>query len=88
MPPTTRYADFWPHYVTCIDNPNRSYVPPSKKAKVILNTKFRPRFMRKLPLELREMVYSHLLGMYKDTHGGDMNNISFPSFIMPLCTNC
>ncbi|PVH88642.1 hypothetical protein DL98DRAFT_524289 [Cadophora sp. DSE1049] len=39
----------------------RSYVPPSKKVNVILNTKSRPRFMRKLPLELREIIYSHLL---------------------------
>ncbi|KAH7409164.1 hypothetical protein BKA64DRAFT_704949 [Cadophora sp. MPI-SDFR-AT-0126] len=39
----------------------RSYVPPSKKIKVILSTKSRPRFMRKLPLELREMVYKYLL---------------------------
>ncbi|KAK0110717.1 hypothetical protein ONS96_002316 [Cadophora gregata f. sp. sojae] len=39
----------------------RSHVPTSKKVKVILNTKSRPRFMRKLPLELREMIYEHLI---------------------------
>ncbi|KAH9224418.1 hypothetical protein DL95DRAFT_452184 [Leptodontidium sp. 2 PMI_412] len=40
MPPTTR-----------------SHVsPPRKRVTIILNTKSRPRFMRKLPLELREMA--------------------------------